>query len=295
MDVRDFDQGLEQACQALSATLCLCQQPGTDTVKDPRFPHFARGPTLATQLPMTQKHIGLGLLTIIACAGFACSSGSGGGGGGGGDAGGGATCAWGSVYPALFDEADANAGTGGAATVTGSIVAMGTGGLSGDCGTVGSLETAWWIRIQDAAKAATWIACVDATGFTAPLSVGDTVTATQRYEGVEFTSGLRDLTIRRDDALVVYAVYGGEKWFNPPPEITYHLGAKICGGDDGGEGCSATGFVLDLTAGTATAAVTPEAEADLGPYRVHVARNLTDSGSGCDSAGRDLQMWISLR
>lgn len=197
------------------------------------------------------------------------------------------------VALALFDPAAAPGEPLTEDSITGQVVEMGVGGLTGECGRHGKLASAWWARIDDGAGAVR-VACVDSPDVVANLEVGQTVTATERVGFAEFSDGSNDLTITRDGDLVLYAIDAAGVKLEPPAGIAYESGDEVCHSE--GDPCSTSMFELEITAGSDEATLAPGSAGALGPYSVLVGWNSVLSGNGgCDSPSSGIGMWIGRK
>lgn len=154
------------------------------------------------------------------------------------------------------------------ASVAGTVTAVESGALPFYCGQAWEGDDGVWVTIQDA-DAKEWIACYSARVTTAPVQVGDSVTADYELHEDEWDIGGLTLTLRKDGALKLFAVketLGNIPW---PPEIDAHEGDLLCSSPEE-EDCGKEEYAVSVEAGGSSLTLNPGQSGTVGGFEFHV-------------------------
>lgn len=152
-------------------------------------------------------------------------------------------------------------------TVSGTVDATGMGSLTLDCGSLAGKVGAL-LSIVDA-NGTSWTACYTGPDATMPLALGDVVDITLETAWYGFGNPSFSLTVRKQGALMVFALDDESNDLTPPPEISIASGEKVCDGGDASY-CAMDGYVAVVTVGGEQSELTAGSSSMVGDYDVHL-------------------------
>lgn len=192
--------------------------------------------------------------------------------------------------------ADGESGFPGAGTsVTGTVTEVGGGSLTEPCFYAIEGANGVYAKLEDA-DGASWTACLAAPGAAMPLAVGDAITVNHQAIIGDIDPSSTALTIRKDGALVLFAV-GSVHLFgiDVPPEIQVNEGELRCSSDYD-DGCDIERYAGDAVAGDITVTIEPGDVADVGDFEVHFgALDKRGDNGNCDSGSASLDYFVVPR
>lgn len=153
-------------------------------------------------------------------------------------------------------------------TVSGTVDGVGSGPLAQSCGHASAGTDGAWISIIDA-NGTSWRACYAGPGASMPVVVSDVVDITLNVAWYGFGSASSSLTVRKQDALMLFALEDESSDLTPPPEISIVNGEKVCDGGDASY-CSMDGYIAVVTVGGEQSEMTAGNTSMIGGYNIHL-------------------------
>lgn len=153
-------------------------------------------------------------------------------------------------------------------TVSGIVDGVGSGPLAQSCGHASAGTDGAWISILDA-NGTSWRACYAGPGASMPVVVSDAVDITLNVAWYGFGNPSSSLTVRKQDALMLFALEDESNDLIPPPEISIVNGEKVCAGGDASY-CSMDGYIAVVTVGGEQSEMTAGSTSMVGGYDLHL-------------------------